>query len=150
MKFILLLTLVLSAQAYAQEDNKNQGGSEHQESHGQAGGVHGSGDGKEGGMHGSGHEEVDEGCCEHEHDEAMITEAVTGRKAACMVVAVMVTKVTSMVTVMNMKAKMASMAVVTEAACMAVVMGTSLTRPVSNDFLNHYPNPLLMSKKMPL
>ena len=55
MKFILLLTLVLSAQAYAQEDNKNQRGSEHQESYGQAGGVHGSGDGKEGGKHGGGH-----------------------------------------------------------------------------------------------
>lgn len=78
MKLILLLALILSAQAYAQDDNKNQNGSEHQESHehesgmhadsdhehgggmhsdggGHGGGMHGGGHGHEGGMHGGGH-----------------------------------------------------------------------------------------------
>ena len=48
MKFILLLTLIFSTQAYAQDDNEHQSGSEHQKSHGHEGGMHGGG-------HGHGH-----------------------------------------------------------------------------------------------
>ncbi len=60
MILILLLTLILSAQAYAQDDNKNQSGSEHQESHEQESGKHGGGHGHKGGMmHGG----------EHDHEE---------------------------------------------------------------------------------
>lgn len=60
MKLILLLTLILSAQAYAQDGDKNQNGSEHQESHEQEGGKHGDGHEHQGGMmqgdeHGHGH-----------------------------------------------------------------------------------------------
>jgi len=57
MKLILLLTLILSTQAYAQDDNNIQSDSEHQESHGQEGGKHGGGHGDEheGGEHGGGH-----------------------------------------------------------------------------------------------
>jgi len=79
MKFILLLTLILSAQAYAQDDNKNQRGSEHQESHGHEGGMHGGGGhghkggdhGHEGGKHGGGHEDGKKGCCDQEHEGGM-------------------------------------------------------------------------------
>jgi len=60
---LLLLTLFLSAQAYAQGDNKSQSGPDHHESHGQKGGMHegghdhenGHGHGHGGGMHGGGH-----------------------------------------------------------------------------------------------
>jgi cytochrome c peroxidase len=55
MKFILLLALIFSTQAYAQDGNEHQGGSEHQKSHGHEGGEHGGGHGHEGGMHGGGH-----------------------------------------------------------------------------------------------
>lgn len=84
MKLILLLTLFLSAQAYAQDTNKNQtnaeqqtsqeqegghkhgGGDDHDGGHGHGhddehggghgGGMHGSGHGHGGGMHGGGHD----------------------------------------------------------------------------------------------
>lgn len=56
---LLLLAFFLSAQAYAQDNNTNQSGADHHESHGQKdgehGGGHGHGDGHEGGMHGDGH-----------------------------------------------------------------------------------------------
>jgi cytochrome c peroxidase len=55
MKFILLLALIFSTQAYAQDGNEHQGGSEHHKSHGHEGGEHGGGHGHEGGMHGGGH-----------------------------------------------------------------------------------------------
>lgn len=56
---LLLLAFFLSVQAYAQDDNTNQSGADHNESHGQKGGEHGGGHGHggghEGGMHGDGH-----------------------------------------------------------------------------------------------
>ena len=62
MKFILLLTLILSTHAYAQDDSKNQSDSEQQESHEQDGGdheqegdEHGGGHGQKDGKHGGGH-----------------------------------------------------------------------------------------------
>lgn len=56
MKLILLLTLILSTNAYAQGDNNIQSDSEHQESHGQEDGKHGGGHGHKGGMHGGDHD----------------------------------------------------------------------------------------------
>ncbi|MDH5551952.1 MAG: c-type cytochrome, partial [Nitrosomonas sp.] len=56
MKFILLLTFILSTNAYAQDDNNYQSDSEHQESHGQEDGKHGGGHGHKGGMHGGDHD----------------------------------------------------------------------------------------------
>ena len=50
MKLILLLALILSAQAYAQDGNKNQSGSKYQESHEQEDGKHGDGHKHKGGM----------------------------------------------------------------------------------------------------
>ncbi len=66
MKLILLLTLFLSAQAYAQDSNEPKSGSEqlksqahgsekHGGGHGHGSGKHGDDHGEEGGMHGSGH-----------------------------------------------------------------------------------------------
>jgi len=56
MKLILLLALILSTQAYAQDSNMSQSSSEHQKSQGQESGKHGDGHGHKGGMmHGGGH-----------------------------------------------------------------------------------------------
>ncbi len=64
MKLILLLTLLLSTQAYAQNDDEGHGGSKHQESHEHEGGKHGGGHEHKGGMmHGGehGHEDGENG-----------------------------------------------------------------------------------------
>ncbi len=60
MKLILLLALMLSTQAYAQDSYNGHDRSEHQESHGQESGKHGDGHGHKGGMmHGGAHDHGD-------------------------------------------------------------------------------------------
>ncbi len=54
MKFILLLALILSTQAYAENDDERHSGSKHQESHEQEGGKHDHEDGENGDSHGHG------------------------------------------------------------------------------------------------
>lgn len=75
MKLILFLALILSAQAYAQDDNKNLGASkEHQENHEQEEGKHGSGH-----DHGNKHEGSKHGD-DHGHKGGMMQGGEHGHK----------------------------------------------------------------------